>query len=389
MCGSNLISGIARLGGVLAVVGLFGTRAVGSEPPLRVVEQQLPMEGVLLLREGGVLSGQISHAGDRYFVTEPGSEISVAAANVELVCRSLPDAYEHRRSALQQPTADDHLALAEWCLCYDLFSQAAEQLIAVRGLDARHPKLAVLERRLAVASRTLDARSAHSPSAASESSAIRAIEQPKPFVGEVTSEAVERFARKVQPILVNNCTNAGCHRSNGSQSFQLDRALLHDMGNRRSTQQNLAAVLALVDRERPQESPLLKVARTDHGGMTRPIFGPRQHLQFQQLVEWVGLVAHADMGDAGKPATVAESGVTAEPNAVAAAAELPASEQVTPAAYIADNGPDEGSTASHVEPKKAVPLRRGAAVEAWQPKDPFDPEIFNRQAARENARAAR
>jgi hypothetical protein len=394
MCCSKLIIGIVRLCGVLAVVALGDIRAaVGVEPaPPAAAEQTQPVEGVLLLREGGVLTGKISRAGDRYFVTGPSSEISLPAASVELVCHSLQAAYEHRRRTLRKPSANAHLALAEWCLRYNLYPQAAEQLIAARGLDARHPKLALLERRLNVVSQSLKDRSIHSPPARAELTATAAANTSQPFVGDVSAEAVERFARKVQPLLVNNCTMSGCHRPGGKQSFQLDRSLLHDMASPRSTRQNLTAALALVDRERPHESPLLKIGRTDHGGMDRPIFGPRQHQQFLQLVGWVNLVTNSEHGDSANPPSVVDTGIPVGRYAITdmeTPAESPASNRVTPVAYFTEVAPLETSPAHATGPNQAPRRRRGAALEIWRPTDLFDPEIFNRQTALEKPREAR
>ena len=102
---------------------------------------------------------------------------------------------------------------------------------------------------------------------------------------------LELFTRKVQPVLVNNCTASKCHQPGGRQSFQLDRALLRGEANRRTTMQNLSATLALVDRAHPEVSPLLTVPRQTHGGMTGPVFGPRQEQAFKHLADWVALVA--------------------------------------------------------------------------------------------------
>src|SRR4030095_5245611 len=95
-------------------------------------------------------------------------------------------------------------------------------------------------------------------------------------VNEVPSGVVELFTRKVQPVLVNNCSTSGCHQSGGKQSVQFDRALLRGEANRRSTMHNLEAALALVDRAHPDQSPLLTVPRKKHGGTAGAIFGPRQ-----------------------------------------------------------------------------------------------------------------
>ena len=82
--------------------------------------------------------------------------------------------------------------------------------------------------------------------------------------------------------------------------------MLHGLSNRRITLRNLVATLELVDRDAPQQSELLSIPRRSHGGMDRPILGPRQESQLTQLFDWVGLVTEierrhrADCRDAGR-----------------------------------------------------------------------------------------
>ena len=161
---------------------------------------------------------------------------------------------------------------------------------------------------------------------------------------------VERFARKVQPLLVNNCTTSGCHQPSGAQNFQLDRAVLHGLSNRRTTLRNLVATLELVNRDAPKLSPLLAIPSGSHGGMKRSILGPRQEEQLRQLVDWVAMVTGA-----GLPPTVADQPAGTVPD-------------VVPASF------DEAPSTALMHP-----LRHGTELAPWQPKDAFDPEIFNRQ----------
>jgi hypothetical protein len=245
--------------------------------------------GVILLQDGGVLEGQITRAADWYVVGRGGSQMQIAASRVLCVGRSLHDAYEYRRQHVTLSTADSHLALAEWCLRYNLVNEAADELENARKLDPRHARLALLERRLTA---TKD-RLVHQPTANNA-------ERPQASAGEQSASlstsrdlpdgVLEMFTRKVQPVLVNNCTASKCHQPGGQQSFQLNRALLRGEANRRTTMQNLSATLALVNRDHPELSELLTVPRRTHGGMNGPVFGARQEQAFKHLADWVALV---------------------------------------------------------------------------------------------------
>ncbi|MEX0642423.1 MAG: hypothetical protein WD468_06965 [Pirellulales bacterium] len=342
-------------------------RVVAAEPPSSPRAAGEAHGGVLVLSDGGVLTGRISQSADRYIVARGGAEISIPVASVALVCGTLQEAYQRQRSAMQTPTAETHLKLAEWCLALGLYPQAAEELVAARGLDPRHPKLELLERRLAVVGRPAPEKNSTADISTLEKTSTRKSVQSPRSTSELPDGVVERFTRKVQPLLVNNCTTAGCHRPGSPQSFELDRSLLHGMANRRSTMHNLSAVLVLVDHERPQDSPLLTIPRRDHGGMNHPIFGPRHSSQFQQLVDWVAMVTQSTVMEGASPP--ADAGQNAEIS-VTPVRSPPIWTEPVEAASFEDALP----------PLTPAPLRYGAHLRPWEPKDPFDPEIFNRQS---------
>jgi hypothetical protein len=332
-----------------------------------------PNPSLIVLRDGGVLTGDVSRNETGYVVHHGGTEIQVPAAKVLIACRSLEEAYAAQRREIKQPSAAAHLALATWCLSYGLKAQAAEELAAARKLEPTHPRLALLQRRLAATTTTTSSRSLPETSALSPLAAAAGPPAAEPVmqIDDLTPAVVERFTRKVQPILVNNCTASGCHLRGGPQQFQLDRALLHGLANRRTTLYNLSATLALVDREQPQLSPLLVVPRQTHGGMRAPIFGPRHAAAFNHLVAWVALVTRRDSSES-EPLPPGDT--HADKNLT--------SNLQRPTVLQNDVSP-ESAVSSPVQASQALPQRSpiqyGARLKPWRPKDEFDPDIFNRQ----------
>jgi hypothetical protein len=326
----------------------------------------------VVLKDGGVLAGEISRDGDRYLIARAGGEIQVGSANVLFVCDSLEEAYELRREKIERPDAASHLLLADWCLRYNLVSQAAHELKEARELDPLHPRVALLERRLAAASKPRPQSARPAKSTVASAATVTSTSVPSEAatrIEELPDGAVARFTRKVQPILVKNCTTSGCHQPGGSQKFQLDRSLLHGMGNRRTTLQNLSATLALIDRGQPHLSPLLTVPRQTHGGMDRPIFGPRQQSAFTHIVDWVAIVSSAQATDEkGAPRDRAIKLAAYDEATIVSSGETNPSETVTEPTTL--EAEDSGAPRS--------PIRFGAQLQSWKPKDPFDPEIFNR-----------
>ena len=107
-----------------------------------------PQPGVVLLRNGQVLSGKVTEAGDEYYVTLPSGEIRLQASQVELVCRDLREGYQRKRSRIDPAKVQDHLDLAMWCLWQKLFDEAAGEIAEARKINQRHPRIVLVERQL-------------------------------------------------------------------------------------------------------------------------------------------------------------------------------------------------------------------------------------------------
>ncbi len=329
-------------------------------------------ESVVVLRSGGVLHGKVSVSGERYVVTQPKSVVDVPAPQVLLVANSMDDAYRRQRQQLPHDTSEAHLGLAEWCLRYNLIKPAEQELADARRLDPRDPRVSLLERRLIVASQPK--KSPPSPAPAKphdESPSKEELQKLDALVKELPPGVVERFTRKVQPLLVNNCTTSGCHQAGSQQDFQLDRAVLHGLSNRRITLRNLVATLALVDRDAPQQSDLLSIPRHSHGGMDRPILGPRHESQLTQLVDWVGLVTETSV--ATEPIAALSDVDTAPIQSLE-----PLGRQGKPSRFLdRDVAPANFDDPQQpLRPKGEVKF--GLDLRPWQPNDEFDAEIFNR-----------
>jgi hypothetical protein len=333
-------------------------------------------EGVLLLRSGGVLRGEISQNGDRYVVRGEKSEMDVAATQVAIVGKSLHDVYEQQRGQIVRPSAEPHLGLAEWCLRYELLAETARELETARSLDAHHPRVALLERRLAVVQAPRRSATAAADSSKAKESLVNELRDLEAMAAELPAGTVERFTRRVQPLLVNSCTTSGCHQSGGEQKFQLDRAVLHGLSNRRTTLRNLSAVLSLVDRSAPPGSQLLTIPTEAHAGRKPPLLGKLHEEHLTTLAEWVALATGTEVrpsevasADAMEQDRAAEKSSPRDVHQASAAMPTPAEQMMTD---------QENATIF----ENLAPPRYGVDLRPWQPKDEFDPEIFNRQFAR-------
>jgi hypothetical protein len=203
---------------------------------------------------------------------------------------------------------------------------------------------------------------------------------------DFNAEAIGQFVTRVQPLLMNTCAN--CHATGHGGAFKLVRTYDSALTNRRATQQNLAAVLAEVNRERPQQSVLLARAVSPHGDADQPPLKGRQTPAYRILEDWVQ-VALVNSATGG--------GTVAAPPATAPPAPAPTESRVfadvlppkTPAAPVT---PPISPAAPPLTPAVSPPVAAvgppvSAAVGAppvappspAEPTDPFDPAIFNRQ----------
>jgi hypothetical protein len=293
-----------------------------------------PQEGYLLLKNGEVLEGKVFVAGDQYYVALPAGEIRVKRAEAECFCRDLEEGYHSKRAKFDAPQVQDHLALAEWCLRHKLTGHASRELADALAADPKHPRIALVQRRLELALR--EPPPAGVPSAPTNAPTHDDLDR---LVRSLPASTVETFTNSIQPLLLNHCATAGCHGPASTGGLRLLRMPAGRTPTRRLTQRNLHATLAAVDRKKPAESRLLTLSIEPHGGATSPVFSGRDVEKVRQLTAWV--------------------------HAVSATRPPPTPDSIDP-------GPPLLQTMSNIEPGNAPGDPPLAA-------DPFDPEPFNRR----------
>ncbi len=345
--------------------------ACASAMPLTAAEPVLsPQQGVLLLRNGNVIEGRVTRAGDYYLVTFGDSgEARLAATDVETLCVDLDDAYRYKRATLLGRGAAPHLDLAEWCLRHGLAHQAGEQLVAAMRKDADDARIAAVERKLKLAMAAPKLPPARQP----QTSATVSAEQLDKTIRALPPGSLERFSAIVQPILLNRCAAGGCHGPTARSDFRLLRPAAGVGPSKRFTQQNLYAVLQYLDKENPDASPLLTLPQKRHGAALAAVFDKRTKHQLDDLIAWTQLVLAVPAP--AQPATIGKAqsllSQQQDPHVKPASAEMPIEPEADDVAKASDGAPMPFSPA-----KNAAPLPR---EEALKPRDPFDPEIFNRK----------
>lgn len=338
----------AKICALMAFASFIFGQTLASEP------QGSWQPGVLLLRNGQVLKGDIANLGDRVQVTlAGGGEIRIPRSSVELQCRNLAEAYAIKSAAAKNGPLSEGLDLAEWCLRQGLLGEAAEQLTLAMRRDPQHPRVTQLERRMQ-ASVTKLPETNEVPRAAVTAQHVP-IEELEKTQRELPAGSVEMFTSVVQPLLINRCGANGCHGTATKSNWRIIQPTGGQTITRRFTQRNLHAALATLNRDEPSSSKLLTMARAAHGSAKTAPFGDRDENSYKQLVKWTELTLRGDTPPT-PPSSLAEAKTSLLQNTEPAF--------VLPAA--AGKKLEKESTPKPIHSPPA-------------PSDPFDPEVFNRK----------
>jgi len=322
-----------------------------------VSNQNGAVAGILVLRNGNVLSGHVIRLSDHYQIEMPNGQLRVPVNQVEMFCHNLDEAYAERRRVRIGSTADSHLELAQWCLRLNLYEHTARELSDARAIDPGHRKLARLERQLQHILQSNEARritksSTHNPTATLATN----VASPQSREDSNASRRVPlrtraMFVRQIQPMLVKSCAATGCHQTGSARKWQLNRLALHGAGHPQATLTNLESTLTQVDWQVPRESTLVDFARQPHGILGEGASQPLRLRQLQLLRGWLEQLAASDE-----------------------ALELEE-------AYA-------NPVVKHPLPKVAskIPMSarssQGVRTAGAEIQDPFDPKYFNRQYGR-------
>ena len=391
-----------RISLLLGIFPFLASLAGGAEPSPPAPPDN---PGVLLLRNGQVIEGQIERNGEYYTVTLPDQNMQIRAATVEFACHDLREGYRQKKAAIQPRDIEQHLQLFLWCERHGLLDCAGDELDAADSLDRDHPMISVLRRRLKVEMQQKQERRRppqNAPVPPSDDILDRMTRGMPPGT-------VESFVQVVQPILMNHCPGAIGYTLPGQKRLQLMRPPLGESPSRRVTQRNLYAVLECIDWDNPGESPLLKASVGSSIAATVGSFPARYSTQYQKLVQWIYQVAQKPMPADEFPAGGVENASFADLATGSPATSgralyrptprppyLPAAKRGNdkPAAESdGDSHPASGSKAESSGPVKPPaagrPTGSGQAMRktpaevaapAIDAIDPYDPATFNNQA---------
>ena len=244
-------------------------------------------QGLLVLIDGKVLNGQFTPRPDGYDVRLAAGRMFIGSERVRFFATDLPDAYQRMRLSQAELTPEVHVELARWCLTHKLHQQAHREVLDALHLD---PNRTDAKRILAaLVQKSESSGGTSSGSGLTEYPSIRKSSAPSVetrSLGGLSRSVAQDFTRRVQPLLMNKCANAGCHGGGTGSSFQLASA--HRFSSPTIAERNLAAVLGQIDLAQPARSALLNEIEGSHGNSNTPLFRGRLGAQqINVLRNWV------------------------------------------------------------------------------------------------------
>jgi hypothetical protein len=173
----------------------------------------------------------------------------------------------------------------------------------------------------------------------------------EPETAAFDAPSLQRFARHIQPLLINRC--GSCHASDSDRQWTLVLPSRGSRASARITQENLSAIMSYIDPENPGESQLRARAVDGHAGKSATL-GPRAPVPTRALDHWLRHVRPAT------PAVNQSAKKLAPEDADETKGSVPQADDVD------DPGSDSSAGAGGV---KRLPVVA----------NPFDPELFNRR----------
>lgn len=347
-------------------------------------------QNLLVMRNGRVLSGKINHTPQGYFVELPNGSLVVPDKDVLLEAVDLKDAYRKQRELMRRPTTDMRKGLALWCIANSLYKEARAEIKDALRMEPDREDLRRLYVRL---EQTLNPQlipsDAASPAAQRDIAGYRL--PPAQSLAGLTRETAREFTRRVQPLLTNNCGNAGCHGGTAGGAFQIRYVRPGNGQFRHITEQNLAAVAGLIDSKNASASPLLRVPQAPHGNARVSAFGGRGGArQFEILRNWVTDVVSEggiQLGTSAKFDSLVQAAGEQTPTQSAQSVIVQTSGVQPPVvasreAAFATPVLEQSPTEPRAVPEPAENADDDAFFEELlneKSRDPFDPEVFNQQ----------
>lgn len=361
--------------------------------------QQKSREGVAVLDDGRVFQGTVEEVPGGYRVQYPGGSSILPFDRISVTSASLVGAYEAFRDSIQTPNADAHLKLAEWCLLNGLYAQADIEVQSALRLEPMRSDAKLLLQQVDAILRpgmsTATASTAQpvtapaaAPRAAISAASFTGADERR--VSGLSRQTQLDYMRKIQPLLMNKCGNAGCHGPDVENQLKLRNARPDSHGLRLASEHNQTVLFQFIDYERPDRSPLLQKSREDSPVHKNLFAASWQQSQLALLEQWVTQVARErkpDVAAAARPLRKGEAPqrmtlIQSESTIQQVSGTLPEATILQPPGQLPPTVSGQSVSTSSTDANGASSPTGQEFLESIRQShrpDAFDPEAFNRQ----------
>jgi len=246
-----------------------------DRPSTLVMHSLDVVEGVVLQREG-VFRVQVDDG-----------VLVIPAGSILFECGSREEAYLLLKPRVLPNNAADHISLAKWCIKNELLEQAQEEVQAAVRLNPDNEEnrfmMKYVDELLNPYRIPEDAQGYRRDRFNLAESFLKEAE---PLGGMTRSQARE-FTSRVQPILLNSCATARCHRVGNPDTEGFHLKPLGGYQSLQVTEFNLEQIQKQLDRREPYQSPLLRAHRQTDGPIRSPFDKPQgEHLE-RTILSWI------------------------------------------------------------------------------------------------------
>ena len=346
-------------------------------------------QAVLLKKTDRILVGTVRTNGN-YLEIEIAdqSRVSIPRDQIEFVGSNAVEVYQHKCKTIQRWLTGDHFKMARWCLQSNLLPQAVEHYVIVEKAAPDYPlvkQLGVEIEQKILSDEKFRAFAGLAPLAPAKAAAPQLTAAAKQTMTKAgaTSEATDHpqvalyFNDRVQPILVNRCSQAACHGVSSNNSLRIVEPV--STAYARISAENLKSVLNFIAKDANGTPKLLSYATKPHGLQRESgILLTESHL-LNELKSWIRFAENPIVPAVATMPAPLQADAPSRLTAVA-----PGSAQLRP---VPQAGPQVDFPAGTARPSMSEIDALEAQLNQVLPKtlpaanskDPFDPAEFNRQ----------
>ncbi len=403
------------------LVGLTATICVAQKLDDRTASY-FDGPGVVLLKHDTYHIGHVRQLGGQVQIElANNAKVTHATSQIAFIGRDLEEVYQHKRNRNKRLEVGDHFQLTRWCLRAGLLAHAAEHYLEVTKVAAKDPRVKQLgielrEKLLAdaefrkyvglapAAAPKTDSIQTEALHSGSEAFVQSAGAQSSPSIHPLV---VSQYSERIQPILINRCSQAACHGFNSNNRLKLFEPKGRNAA--RITGENLRQVMALLSQTDPMETELVKRATHAHSMQQEPAIAPAETAILLAIQSWINFAQNPVVTANGQqswpsPGFVQQNSrsyPTSNSNGLKAVAPGSLNLRAVPhggqdfigassdQAAAGDFQPPAASELDQLDARLREilgesPAESGGVV----PSDPFDPAIFNRRVRQQQTSPA-